>query len=91
MKFMVTFPLTHRDYEKRVARFLETGAPPPEGVELLGRWFTASHSQGFMLVETEDANALFQWVSEWAALIDFVIEPVVTDAEAAAVLQGGSA
>ena len=85
---MITFPLTHRAYQERVARFLETGARPPEGVDLLGRWFTASHSRGFMLVETDDAPAIFQWVGDWADLIDFVVEPVVDDAEAAAVLQG---
>ena len=87
MKFMVTFPLTHRDYKERVTRFLETGAPPPEGVTLLGRWFTASHSKGFMLVETNDAKPLFRWTSEWANLIDFQIEPVVTDEEGAPILQ----
>ena len=87
MKFMVTFPLTHRDYKERVARFLETGAPPPEGVTLLGRWFTASHNKGFMLVESSDATSLFRWSSEWGSLIDFVIEPVVSDEEGAPILQ----
>jgi hypothetical protein len=87
MKFMATFPLTHRDYRERVSRFLETGAPPPEGVTLLGRWFTASHNKGFMLVETENPKALFRWTSEWAHLIDFQIEPVVTDEEAAPILK----
>ena len=88
MEFMVTFPLTHRDYKERVSRFLETGAPPPEGVTLLGRWFTASHSRGYMLVETNDPKALFRWTSEWADLIDFQIEPVIRDDEAAPILQG---
>ena len=87
MKFMITFPLTHRDYKERVSRFLETGAPPPEGAKLLGRWFTASHSKGFMLVETDDANSLFRWTSEWANLIDFQIEPVVTEDDAAPILK----
>ena len=87
MQFMMTFPLTHRGYKERVGRFLETGAPPPEGVTLHGRWFTASHSKGFMLVESDDPKALFRWVSEWADLIDFEIEPVVTDAEAAPILK----
>lgn len=87
MLFMATFPLTHRDYEARISRFLETGAPPPEGVTLRGRWFTASHSKGFMLVETDDPKALFRYVSEWASMIDFEIEPVVTDEEAANVLR----
>ncbi|MCA9230723.1 MAG: DUF3303 family protein [Planctomycetales bacterium] len=87
MKFMVTFALTHRDYKERVARFLETGAPPPEGAEMLGRWFTASHNKGFMLVETDKSDTLFRWTSEWADLIDFQIEPVVTEDTAAAILQ----
>ena len=87
MLFMVTFPLTHRDYETRISRFLETGAPPPEGVTLRGRWFTASHNKGFMLAETDDPKALFRYVSEWASIIDFEIEPVVTDEEAASVLR----
>ena len=87
MKFMVTFPLTHHRYRERVSRFLEAGAPPPAGVTLLGRWFTASHSKGFMLAETTDPKLLFKWTSEWADLVDFQIEPVVTDEEAGPILQ----
>jgi hypothetical protein len=88
---MVTFRLTHRDYAARVSRFLETGAPPQEGVDLLGRWFTASHSRGFMLAETEDAKAIFRWISEWADMIDFVVESVVDDTEAGEVLKDAEA
>ena len=87
MLFMVTFPLTHREYDARIKRFLETGAPPPDGVAVLGRWFTASHSKGFMLIESNDPKAMFRYVSEWSSLIDFTIEPVVTDEEAGAVLK----
>ena len=87
MQFMVTFPLTHRDYNARIARFLETGAPPPEGVTLHGRWFAVGHHKGFMLVETDDPKALFRWVSEWSDLIDFEVDAVLRDDEAAAVLQ----
>lgn len=86
MKFMITFPLTHHAYKERVARFLESGAPAPDGVTLLGRWFTASHSKGFMLVETEDASLLFRFVSEWADIMDFTVEPVVTEDEAGPIL-----
>jgi len=87
MRFMVTFPLTHQAYKERISRFLEAGAPPPDGVTLLGRWFTASHSKGFMLAEADDPKALFRYVSEWADIIDFEIDPVVTDDEAASVLK----
>ena len=87
MKFMLTFPLNHRAYKERVSRFLESGAPSPEGMTILGRWFTASHNKGFVLVETERASLLFQYVSEWADIVDFEIDPVVTDEEAAPILQ----
>jgi hypothetical protein len=86
MQFMITFALTHRDYNQRVARFLEAGAPPPEGVTLVGRWFTASHSKGFMLVESDTAQAIFRYASEWADILDFTAEPVLTDEQAAGVL-----
>ena len=86
MKFMISFPLTHHAYNERIARFLESGAPPPEGVTLLGRWFTAGHNKGFMLVEAEESKHLFRYVSEWTDIMDFEIEPVVTDEEAASVL-----
>jgi hypothetical protein len=87
MQFMVTFPLTHRDYKERVSRFLETGAPPPEGITLHGRWFTASHSRGYMLVETDDPKTIFRWTSEWCDLIDFEVEPVLTDIDIAPILK----
>ena len=87
MKFMITFPLTHHAYKERVSRFLETGAPPPERTALLGRWFTAAHNKGFMLVETDDSNALFRWVSEWTDIMDFEIDPVLTDDEAGPILK----
>jgi len=87
MNFMITFPLTHHDYKERVSRFLETGALPPDGVTMHGRWFTASHSKGFILAETEDPKALFRWFSEWADVVDFMIEPVLSDEEAGPILK----
>lgn len=86
MKFMVTFPLTHVNYKERVARFLENGAQPPEGVTMLGRWFTASHSKGFMLVEADDPKPMFRFIAEWSDIMDFQIEPVITDEEAGPIL-----
>ena len=86
MKYMITFPLTKEGYAERVARFLETGAPPPEGVTMLGRWFTLAHSYGYILVESDQPKELFAFASEWAHLVDFNIEPVIGDEEAAEVL-----
>ena len=87
MNFMITFPLKQHGYKERVSRFLESGALPPDGVTMHSRWFTASHSMGFILAETEDVKALFRWMSEWADVVDFTIEPVVTDDEAGPILK----
>ena len=87
MQFMITFPLTHHAYKERVARFLETGAPAPDGVTIKGRWFTASHSKGYMLVEAKDVKPLFRFVSEWSDIMDFQIEPVIGDEDAGPILQ----
>ena len=86
MQYMVTFPLTSHCYEERISRFLETGAPPPEGVTLLGRWFTLGHDVGFMLAESDDPTAIFRYVSQWADIMDFEVHPVIGDEAAAGVL-----
>lgn len=87
MQYMITFPLTNHRYEERIARFLETGAMPPEGVTLLGRWFTLGHSQGFALVESDNPTAIYQYMSQWADLMDFEVHAVIGDEQAAEALQ----
>ena len=60
-------------------RFKETGAPPPPGVEMLGRWHNVAGNGGFFLAETDDPVALARWLQEWTDLIDFEVVAVVTD------------
>lgn len=87
MKYIVTFEMTTAGYQERVKRFLETGAPPPQGATLLGRWFTLGHNKGFMLAETADPSTIYRWVSQWADLLDFEVYPVLEDAQIAEVLR----
>ena len=46
MKFIVHWSQTHATFRAGIERFKETGALPPEGVTLLGRWF-GMNGQGF--------------------------------------------
>ena len=62
MKFMLVFPLESSTFKERVARFLETGAPPPAGVTMHGRWHSIAGDQGFLLAEATDATAIYRWV-----------------------------
>jgi len=53
MKFIITYTVTQGTFNAAVARFLETGGAPPEGVKMLGRWH-GMNGQGFAISESSD-------------------------------------
>jgi|SoimicMinimDraft_13_1059741.scaffolds.fasta_scaffold08192_1 Protein of unknown function (DUF3303) len=88
MKFMLTFDWSP-DSETRaegVERFKRTGGQPPQGVKLLGRWTRADFSGGFDLLETDDAQKLFEFAYMWGDLMEIEIIPVLDDKELSAAL-----
>jgi hypothetical protein len=87
MTFMVTYSLPIETVEERTSRFLNTGAPPPEGVTMLGRWHAVSAARGWVLATTQDPKALFHWITGWSDVMDFEIDLVLDDEEAAEVLR----
>lgn len=80
MKFMVTWSTEPVHQKEAVDRFLKTGGGPPSGVKMLGRWHRSGG--GFVLAETNDAKALYEWTGQWSDLLDFTMTPVMDDAEA---------
>jgi hypothetical protein len=85
MKYLVSWTLPQGTFNAAVTRFLETGAAPPKGVELLGRWHGMS-GQGFAVVESNDAKAMFQYHAQWADVLAMTVTPCVEDADAGPVL-----
>lgn len=85
MKFIVHWSQTHATFRAGIERFKETGALPPEGVTLLGRWF-GMNGQGFAVVEASDAKALFAYAAEWSEFLTIEVTPAVEDAEAGEVI-----
>lgn len=71
--------------EKSVNQFLNTGAPVPENSTLIGRYHAPGSVKGWLIVETDDLNTIYQHTSEWAELLHFKTTPVVTDQNAAKV------
>ncbi|MEX2303244.1 MAG: DUF3303 family protein [Bryobacterales bacterium] len=86
MKFMLTYSIEPVHSRAAIARFLESGAPPPASIKMQGRWHAGTH--GYILIEASDAKGVFEWISQWSDLLKFTTDPVVEDSEAGQILQG---
>lgn len=85
MKFIVKWKLPKASVVNVEQRFLKTGAPPPAGVTMIGRWHGMSGG-GVLIAETNDAKALYAWLSYWNDVLEFETTPCLEDADAGAVL-----
>lgn len=85
MKYILSWTFTSATVNATIARFLETGGAPPKGVELIGRWHGMS-GQGFAIIESNDAKALYQFQAQWADVLIMSMTPCLEDADAGAVL-----
>lgn len=79
MLFMLEWSLKDGYYQDAVEQFLTTGAPPPEGMELVSRWHAPGSSKGWLLVETNDVSSIYAHASEWGASLNMTATPVVDD------------
>ena len=86
MLFHITYEVSPQDRDQVQKRFKETGAPPPAGVTMLGRWHSAAGHIGFLVAESTDAIAIGKWMQNWTDLLAFDITPVLTDEEVAEVI-----
>jgi Protein of unknown function (DUF3303) len=85
MKFMGEWSLHPGTREHAIRRFLETGAPSPAGVKLLGRWHKADLTGGYTLVEAESAKDMADFSAQWSDVVTLSIHPVIEDGDAAEV------
>ena len=79
MLFHISFTIQPEQRDAAQARFLEAGAPPPEGIKMLGRWHGVSGRCGFVLAESADLEPVAKWMHEWTDLLTFKVEPVLND------------
>ncbi len=84
MKYIVSWKIPKGCVVDAEARFLKTGAPPPAGVKMIGRWH--GMSGGVLIAETDDIKALYSWLTYWSDLLEFQTTPCVEDAEAGEVM-----
>ena len=86
MKFIVSWRIPPSTFHDAAGRFLQSGGMPPAGVKFIGRWHGMS-GRGFAIVETNDAKALYTWVTQWGDVLDMETTPCLEDADAGGVLQ----
>ena len=86
MKYIVVYTIVPGTFQAAVDRFLKTGGLPPAPAKMLGRWHGLG-SQGFILVQSKDPAAVYQWVAEWSDVLEMTVTAVVEDAAAARALR----
>ena len=86
MVFHITYELSCGQRNDAQKRFKATGAPPPPGVTMMGRWHCAEGLRGFIVAESSDAEAIAKWTQGLTDLLSFAVTPVVTDEQLARVI-----
>jgi len=70
-----------------VYRRLEAqGRLAPDGLRYRSSWVTDDLRRCFQIMDCDDPSLLAQWMAGWEDLTEFEIIPVVTSAEAAALV-----
>lgn len=67
-------------------RFRDHGRMAPDGLRYVSSWVTPDLLRCYQVMECEDPGLLDQWMERWKDIVDFEVIPVVTSAEAAAVI-----
>ena len=67
-------------------RYREKGRMTPDGLEYISSWISHDVKTCWQIMQTENAAFLKQWTKYWDDLIDFEIIPILTSAEAKAMV-----
>jgi hypothetical protein len=67
-------------------RFRDRGRLAPEGLRYVSSWVTPDLQRCFQVMECERRELLDEWIEQWKDLVDFQVIPVLTSAEAAALI-----
>ena len=68
------------------ARFRERGRLAPEGLTYVSSWVTEDIGRCYQIMECDNRALLDEWISAWSDLVEFEVIPVITSAEAAAIM-----
>ena len=86
MLYMVIEDFRGGDPRPVYARFAERGRLAPEGLRYISSWVTDDLRRCFQVMECDDRELLDRWIDRWTDLVEFEVIPVLTSAEASAVV-----
>jgi hypothetical protein len=86
MLFHITYNVTPGQRDPVQDKFKKTGALPPSGVTMKGRWHNVNGNRGYIIAETTDIDALGKWVQDWSDLLTFEVVPVLVDEQIAKII-----
>ena len=86
MRFMIIEHFKGGNAAAVYQRFRERGRLAPDGLRYVGSWVTSDLTCCYQIMECEDRALLDEWMANWADLVRFEVVPVVTSAEAAAMM-----
>ena len=86
MLFMVVERFRDGDALPVYRRFREQGRLAPPGLDYVNSRVSADLTTCYQIMESPDRDLLDQWLGRWADLVDFEVIPVMTSAEAVAIV-----
>ncbi len=89
MLFMIVERFKNGDARPVYRRFREQGRMAPPDVAYVNSWVTADLTTCYQVMDAPDRAQLETWLGRWSDLVDFEVTPVMTSAEAAAIVQPG--
>ena len=87
MLYLVTEEFLNGDPLPVYRRFAERGRLAPEGLRYVASWVTTDYARCYQIMECDNVALLDQWMAEWSDIVRFEVLPVVSSADAFAVLQ----
>ena len=88
MQYMIIERFYPEKLRMLYSRFEEKGRMLPEGLLFINSWIDKEVSTCYQVMETESEEKLKQWITLWSDLADFEIIPVISSAEARAIVLG---
>lgn len=86
MLYMVIEKYKNGDPLPVYRRLREQGRLMPDGISYRGSWVAEDLGRCYQVMECGDQALLDRWIASWQDLVDFDVVPVMTSAEAQAIV-----